>query len=179
MNRHISKLLLLFIFCLFFSSIHAQNKIDTSAHKLGLCLSGGGAKGLAHIGLLRMLDSLGIIPDYISPFGINGFEEGVVYTVEKSHLPFTWTTHIIKDKDFAFKNFDDAFYVFQNQFSKYDFKDIEWFYAREQKGDLIKYEVAKFTAVENDGKSYKMRMSLYMEAVKGGYKINLQYDEEK
>ena len=122
---------------------------------------------------------IGIIPDYISPFGINGFEEGVVYTVEKSHLPFTWTTHIIKDKDFAFKNFDDAFYVFQNQFSKYDFKDIEWFYAREQKGDLIKYEVAKFTAVENDGKSYKMRMSLYMEAVKGGYKINLQYDEER
>jgi len=44
---------------------------------------------------------MGIIPDYISPFGINGFEEGVVYTVEKSHFPFTWTTHIIKDKDFA------------------------------------------------------------------------------
>lgn len=34
--------------------------------KIGLCLSGGGAKGMAHIGLLRMLDSLGIRPDYIT-----------------------------------------------------------------------------------------------------------------
>ena len=80
MNRHISKLLLLFIFCLFFSSIPAQNKIDTSAHKLGLCLSGGGAKGLAHIGLLRMLDSLGIIPDYITGTSM-GSIMGALYSI--------------------------------------------------------------------------------------------------
>ena len=30
-----------------------------------LVLSGGGAKGLAHIGVLRILDSLGIRPDLI------------------------------------------------------------------------------------------------------------------
>jgi predicted acylesterase/phospholipase RssA len=30
-----------------------------------LVLSGGGSKGLAHIGLLRTLDSLGIVPDYV------------------------------------------------------------------------------------------------------------------
>ncbi len=34
--------------------------------KLGLCLSGGGAKGLAHVGLLRLMDSLDIRPDYIT-----------------------------------------------------------------------------------------------------------------
>jgi NTE family protein len=39
---------------------------STDIPKLGLCLSGGGAKGLAHIGLLRLLDSLDIRPDYIT-----------------------------------------------------------------------------------------------------------------
>ena len=33
--------------------------------KTALVLSGGGAKGLAHIGVLRVLDSLGIVPDFI------------------------------------------------------------------------------------------------------------------
>lgn len=34
--------------------------------KIGLVLSGGGAKGLAHIGVLKVIDSLGIKIDYIS-----------------------------------------------------------------------------------------------------------------
>lgn len=34
--------------------------------KIGLALSGGGAKGLAHIGVLRVLEELGIRPDYIA-----------------------------------------------------------------------------------------------------------------
>ncbi len=34
-------------------------------HPLALVLSGGGAKGLAHIGVLRVLDSLGIRPDLV------------------------------------------------------------------------------------------------------------------
>lgn len=34
--------------------------------KIGLCLSGGGAKGLAHIGILKLIDSLGIKIDYIT-----------------------------------------------------------------------------------------------------------------
>src|SRR5512140_3627688 len=33
--------------------------------KLALVLSGGGAKGFAHIGVLHMLDSLGIVPDLV------------------------------------------------------------------------------------------------------------------
>ncbi len=33
--------------------------------RTALVLSGGGAKGLAHIGVLRVLDSLGIVPDFI------------------------------------------------------------------------------------------------------------------
>ncbi len=34
--------------------------------KIGLVLSGGGAKGIAHIRILQALDSLGIVPDYIA-----------------------------------------------------------------------------------------------------------------
>ena len=38
---------------------------DCGQHRTALVLSGGGAKGLAHIGVLRALDSLGIRPDLI------------------------------------------------------------------------------------------------------------------
>jgi NTE family protein len=39
---------------------------ELSRPKIGLVLSGGGAKGLAHIGVLKVIDSLGIKVDYIS-----------------------------------------------------------------------------------------------------------------
>lgn len=66
MNRYSFKLLHILLFTLFFTSIKAQKNFNGLPPKLGLCLSGGGAKGLAHIGLLRMLDSLDIVPDYIT-----------------------------------------------------------------------------------------------------------------
>lgn len=44
----------------------AQDSITTNKKpKIGLVLSGGGAKGLAHIGVLKVIDSLGIKVDYI------------------------------------------------------------------------------------------------------------------
>ena len=48
--------------CFYFSPVRAQ----TSRPKIGLTLSGGGAKGLAHIGLLKAIDSAGIKIDYIT-----------------------------------------------------------------------------------------------------------------
>ena len=42
-------------------SAKAQNKEEENiVPKVGLVLSGGGAKGLAHIGVLKVIDSLGI-----------------------------------------------------------------------------------------------------------------------
>ena len=60
----------LFLFALVCSLSIAptHTSAQTTAPKIGLCLSGGGAKGMAHIGLLRMLDSLGIRPDFITKF---------------------------------------------------------------------------------------------------------------
>lgn len=61
----ISKLLrrsLLFALLLFlFQNLHAQEERP----KVALVLSGGGAKGLAHIPLLQAMDSLGIVPDLV------------------------------------------------------------------------------------------------------------------
>src|SRR6266508_5308953 len=44
------------------TTLHAQ---QCSAPRTALVLSGGGAKGIAHIGVLRVLDSLGIRPDLV------------------------------------------------------------------------------------------------------------------
>ncbi|WP_460220630.1 patatin-like phospholipase family protein [Psychroserpens sp. MEBiC05023] len=44
----------------------AQTQNDTTQPKVGLVLSGGGAKGFAHIGALKVIDSLGIKIDYIA-----------------------------------------------------------------------------------------------------------------
>ena len=52
----------LFFFLLFSSSLVAQ---QISKPKVAVVLSGGGAKGIAHIPLLQTLDSLGIVPDLI------------------------------------------------------------------------------------------------------------------
>ena len=64
------KKLLLLIFVIFinfpvFSQVKEGFKLP--AHpKIGLSLAGGGAKGFAHIGVLKVLDSLGVKVDYIS-----------------------------------------------------------------------------------------------------------------
>ena len=50
------------VFLLFSIKNNAQNE----SLKLGLTLSGGGAKGLAHIGVLKVLEEEGIEPHYIS-----------------------------------------------------------------------------------------------------------------
>ncbi|WVK14564.1 patatin-like phospholipase family protein [Flavivirga abyssicola] len=53
-----------FLFALF--SAKAQNKTHSDDVKVGLVLSGGGAKGLAHIGALKVIDSLGVKVDYVA-----------------------------------------------------------------------------------------------------------------
>lgn len=57
-----------FFALLFFLSLFSAMKIDAQdlkKPKVAVVLSGGGAKGIAHIPLLQKLDSLGIVPDLI------------------------------------------------------------------------------------------------------------------
>lgn len=51
------------LFCLLSSIVFAQQE---ERPKIGLALSGGGAKGLAHIGLLQAIDSVGLEVEYVT-----------------------------------------------------------------------------------------------------------------
>ena len=53
---------ILYILIFITISVFAQQKTP----KIGLALSGGGAKGLAHIGVIKVLEKYGIKPDYIA-----------------------------------------------------------------------------------------------------------------
>ena len=61
------KTIILLLFLVSFVSAKAQNEQQEQLKpKVGLVLSGGGAKGLAHIGVLKVVDSLGIKIDYVA-----------------------------------------------------------------------------------------------------------------
>lgn len=56
--------------------IHAQEKLKQRP-KVGLALSGGGAKGLAHIGVLKVLEEAGIEVDFITGTSMGGIVGGL------------------------------------------------------------------------------------------------------
>lgn len=60
------KTLLLAFCCLLFTNAFSQGSKNVHRPKIGLVLSGGGAKGFAHIGAIKLLEEVGIIPDYIT-----------------------------------------------------------------------------------------------------------------
>ncbi|MBL0710954.1 MAG: patatin-like phospholipase family protein, partial [Colwellia sp.] len=58
----------LFIFCItlfYCSNLFAQTEASILRPKIGLVLSGGGAKGAAHIGVLKVLEKNHVPVDYI------------------------------------------------------------------------------------------------------------------
>lgn len=60
-----SALMCLIIVILNVTFLKAQNDQDKKRPKIGLVLSGGGAKGMAHIGALKVIEQAGIKLDYI------------------------------------------------------------------------------------------------------------------
>lgn len=69
------------IFMLFLSPIvKAQKTVinkEIKRPKIGLVLSGGGAKGLAHVGVLKVLEELNIHPDYITGVSMGSIVGGL------------------------------------------------------------------------------------------------------
>lgn len=61
--KFVLQLIILCVFVFNISNLHAQKEEQP---KVGLVLSGGGAKGFAHIGALKVIDSLGIKIDYVA-----------------------------------------------------------------------------------------------------------------
>ena len=69
-----------------YSELLEKNKNMETSPKIGLVLSGGGAKGVAHIGVLKMLEEYNINIDYITgtSFGsIVGALYAVGYTADE------------------------------------------------------------------------------------------------
>ena len=90
---------LLFYFCL---SLHISAQEKKPRPKIGLTLSGGGAKGLAHIGILKAIDSAGLKVDYITGTSM-GAIIGALYSVGYSGNQIEEITKVI-DWDFLFSN---------------------------------------------------------------------------
>jgi len=59
------KTILVLISLLFLQVVVAQDTVSKKRPKIGLVLSGGGAKGFAHIGVLKALEKAGVKIDYI------------------------------------------------------------------------------------------------------------------
>jgi NTE family protein len=68
--------LILLVLCLI-TIQQAQGQQNAGRPKIGLTLSGGGAKGMAHIGILEALDSAGLKVDYITGTSIGSIVGGL------------------------------------------------------------------------------------------------------
>ena len=60
------KYLIILIFFISSLGFAQQNSTLSDDVKVGLVLSGGGAKGYAHVGVLKVLEEVGIRIDYIA-----------------------------------------------------------------------------------------------------------------
>lgn len=96
--------------------------------KIGLALGGGGAKGLAHIGVLEALESHGILPHYVAGTSI-GSIIGAVYALEGSTRNLQARAQQMIESD-EFKDFGlGEFYTAdENVFERFKKEVFEKFY---------------------------------------------------
>lgn len=64
MNR--SVFIILIISFLYLQAVSQEIQKENERPKVGLCLSGGGARGIAHLGILKVIDEVGLPIDYIT-----------------------------------------------------------------------------------------------------------------
>lgn len=127
--------LFLLIAILFASSIHTTNAHSSQPRKkVGLVLSGGGAKGMAHIGAIKIIEEAGIPIDYVvgtSMGSIIGGLYAIGYTpeqmdsmVRKQDWSFLLSDRISRtDKNMAERETDEK-YVISVPFSKNTIQNV-------------------------------------------------------
>ncbi|MGK0363364.1 MAG: NTE family protein [Saprospiraceae bacterium] len=71
------RIILLLIISLFSSSLAFSQDSEKKRPKIGLVLAGGGAKGLAEVGVIKVLEEAGIRPDYITGTSIGSIVGGL------------------------------------------------------------------------------------------------------
>jgi NTE family protein len=100
-------ILITLLLLLSFQAIDAQAK-PSQRPKIGLVLSGGGAKGLAHIGVLKVLEEAGIVPDYISGTSMGSIIGGLYaigYTADDiSKINHTVNWQVLLSDDVPLRN---------------------------------------------------------------------------
>ncbi len=104
----------LIAYCLFPVAFKAQDTIKKP--KIGLVLSGGGAKGLAHIGVLKEIEKAGIKIDYIGGTSMGAVIGGLYacgYTADELDSIFSGTNFDELIQDFVPRN-NKTFYEKRN-----------------------------------------------------------------
>src|ERR1700731_1178989 len=91
--------------------------------KIGLVLSGGGAKGLAHIGILKAIDSAGLKIDYITGTSMGGII-GALYAIGYSADSIEKLTRGI-DWDLLLSNQSSMRSMIMDEKSEYGKYDVE------------------------------------------------------
>ena len=71
------QVILLLTICLFVPSLISAQVAEKKRPKVGLVLAGGGAKGLAEVGVIKVLEEAGIRPDYITGTSIGSIVGGL------------------------------------------------------------------------------------------------------
>jgi len=99
--------------------------------KIGIALSGGGARGIAHLGILKALEEFGIVPTHISgtsagaiagAFYAAGYSIPEIVTILKKGQIFNFSNILIKRQGFfAMKGFND---IYQECFPNNSFEDL-------------------------------------------------------
>lgn len=126
---------------------YTQPQAPDAKPKVGLVLSGGGAKGIAHIGVLKVLEEAGITPDYITGTSM-GSIIGALYAMgysadeisDLNHI-INWTT-VLSDKVPLNKiameeKYESERYLFSFPIRNYKFKLPSGFIEGQQFGSIL------------------------------------------
>lgn len=120
-NRSFFTILVWLLFTVAFNFCTPTHTIaQTKKPKIGLVLSGGGAKGIAHVRVLQVLDSLGIVPDYIAGTSM-GSVVGALYAAGYTGHQIDSITKVIAwDKMFSNSlTFDEINIEEKDEFGRY------------------------------------------------------------
>jgi NTE family protein len=120
--------LVILLICSFWVAM-SQEQAKDKPPKIGLVLSGGGAKGLAHIGVLKVIEEAGIKIDYIGGTSMGAVIGGLYasgYTAKQIDSVFTATNFDELLRDYisrSYKNFyekkNDEMYAVSLPFDKF------------------------------------------------------------
>ncbi|MDR1742716.1 MAG: patatin-like phospholipase family protein [Dysgonamonadaceae bacterium] len=115
-----------FIFLVSFSSVFAQEQ----RKKIGLALSGGGAKGAAHIGVLKVLEEAGIPIDYIAGTSMGAIIGGLYSIGYRADQ----LDSLVRNQDWNFLLSDNVYRENRPQFEKTDLDAYLFSLPYERKG---------------------------------------------